>query len=412
MQDLNLRAADLGQLRDMLRERDTRKVDLVKDAVDIKAKDGDIYVRDAYQRITMDGVTSVHGQYKPSTVALEGIASRLEIPTGYLKRTHATAPDMFDGNVNGWLHGKTRRAANGDVDVIREADKRAFLLRTFTDPDGGPGILRSVQSDRYEIIDDTDALVAVLSGVKASGADVTISSCDLTDRNMYVRVQAPGIAALAPNLLKGYRSPFTDPDIEMARNHGWALDRARAAARNEGLETVEPVVFAGLEIRNSEVGCGAWSIVPVITVKVCDNGLTFTREAFRKTHLGARMEKGMVQWSDDTRRKNLDLITAQARDAVSTFLNVDYVTRKITELEKAAGVPVSNADKAVRKVAKSLAFTESEADGILDHFIRGGQLTASGVMHAITSYSQTVANADRARHLDDNAVDAMLALAR
>lgn len=411
MQNLNLRAADLNQLRDMLKTRDSRKVDLVTAATDIKAKDGNIFVRDAYQRITMDGVTTVNGEYAPSTVALEGIAARLDIPTSYLKRIHATAPDMFDGNVNGWLHGKARRSADGALDVVRPADQRAFLLRTFTDHDGGPGILRSVQSDRYQIIDDTDALVAVLAGVRAAEADVTIDTCDLTDRNMYVRVHAPGIAALAPNLLAGYRSPFTDPEIEMQRNHGWALDRARAAARNEGLATAEPVVFAGFEIRNSEVGCGAWSIVPIITIKVCNNGLTFTREAFTKTHLGSRMEKGMVNWSDDTRRKNLDLITAQARDAVSTFLDVDYVTRKISELEKAAGVPISNADKAIRRVAKARAFTESEADGILDHFIRGGQMTAAGVMNAITSYSQTLANADRARHLDDNAVDALMSLA-
>jgi hypothetical protein len=38
---------------------------------------------------------------------------------------------------------------------------------------------------------------------------VTIDSCDLTGRRMYVRVRCEAVQVPAPALLAGYRSPFT-----------------------------------------------------------------------------------------------------------------------------------------------------------------------------------------------------------
>ena len=46
-------------------------------------------------------------------------------------------------------------------------------------------------------------------------------------------------------------------------------------------------------------------------------------------------------------------------------------------------------------------FTEAEASGILDHFIKGGQVTAGGFMQATTSFAQTIASPDRAREMED-----------
>ena len=44
------------------------------------------------------------------------------------------------------------------------------------------------------------------------------------------------------------------------------------------------------------------------------------------------------------------------------------------------------------------------ADAILGHFIRGGQLTAGGVMQAVTSVAQTLDDADAAHELEAQAV--------
>ena len=186
--------------------------------------------------------------------------------------------------------------------------------------------------------------------------------------------------ALAPTLLDGYRSPFT----------------GETGADN-------PTVFAGFVLSNSETGWGSFSLTPEITVKICDNGMTMTKDVLRKVHLGTKMDEGVIRWSEDTMEKNLALVTAQARDAVATFLDKDYVEAKVRELEAKSGKPVETVDK-VKAVTKRLRFTDEETDGILGMFIKGGQTTAGGVLQAVTAYTQTVEDADRAFNLNAEAV--------
>jgi hypothetical protein len=389
MNNLNARNANYADMLNLLKDRQAVTHDLVVPAGAIRSRDAVLHIKGAEQAITIDGVTTVDGAYRPTKVADEGIAGKLGVPTPYLRKLRDEAPDLYDANVNGWLHGKSVRkaqpaAGESAIEIRREADARSFMLRTFRNPDGGEGIARAFLSDRYDVVDDLDALVAVLGAVRDTDTKVEIAGCDLTDRNMFVRVTAPSIQALAPELLKGYRSPFTGQS-----------------------GTENPVVFAGFDIRNSEVGCGAFSIVPVVVIEVCKNGMTFTKEAFRKVHLGAKLDHGVIQASAETRRKNVELITAQTKDAVRAFLNPEYVAAKVRELEVRAGIPVTAPEKTVKAVCKKLAFSEAEADGILGYFVQGGQSNAAGVMNAITAYSQTLDNADRARFMDDSAVGAM-----
>ena len=206
---------------------------------------------------------------------------------------------------------------------------------------------------------------------------------------MYVRVVSDAVCALAPALLGDYRSPFT----------------GAAGADN-------PVVFGGFVISNSETGCGAFTLTPRLVVQVCDNGMTITRDALRNVHLGGRMDEGIIQWSNDTRQRNLDLVTGQARDAVRTFLDTVYVQRKITEITAAAGVRVSDPENAIKVVAQRLRFTDEQQRDILAHFIRGADLSAGGVMHAVTSVAQSVGDADAAYEMEAQALAAMQIAAR
>jgi hypothetical protein len=195
---------------------------------------------------------------------------------------------------------------------------------------------------------------------------------------------ATSMAAYAPELLKGYRSPFT------------------GAIGDEN-----PTVFAGFIISNSEVGAGAFTITPQLVVQVCDNGMTITKDVQRSVHIGSRMAEGLIRWSDDTHAKEVELIRSKTRDAVRTFLDVDYVTRVIGDLERTAGRPISGADKVVRTVGKKLAFSDEHISGILDHFIQGGQRTAGGVLQAVTSYAQTIDSADTAAEVEAQGIRAM-----
>ena len=361
------RNASLADLAEMLTDQQARKLDLVVPATEITADGGLLVVTGSEPIITEHGVTLTDGAYVPTVVADEGVADKLGIPVAYLKRLRAERPDLYDANVNGWLHGDDHEVG---------PDGRKFLLRTFKSDETGKGIARALLSDKYMRLDNLDALTSALEGVRASGVHVEIAGADLTDRRMTVRLIAPEIQALAPVLLRGYRSPFS------------------GASGDEN-----PVVFAGLVISNSETGGGAFTITPRLVVQVCSNGMTITKDALRAVHLGGRLDEGVVNWSEETQAKAIDLVKSKTADAVKTFLDVDYMTRVITRAEAEAGKPVDTVDQ-VREVTKSLSLGKDHIDGVLGHFIKGGQMTLGGVSNAITSYAQEVDNGDTAHDLE------------
>lgn len=156
------------------------------------------------------------------------------------------------------------------------------------------------------------------------------------------------------------------------------------------------MVFAGFLISNSETGCGAFSLIPRLVVQVCRNGMTITRDALREVHLGGKLDDGLIRWSGDTQDKNLALVQAKTRDAVTTFLDTSYITQALAAIEEAAATPLTNPENAVRTVANRLRFTDDQAGDILRHFIQGGQCTAGGIMQAVTASAQAIPDADTA----------------
>jgi hypothetical protein len=218
---LTARNASIGDLVALLRGQQARKVDVVAPASAIRAEGGCLVLDRTVPVLGEDGVTMTEGRYRPSDVCDQGIADKLGIPAAYLKRMRASRPGLFDANVNGWLAG----------------DDRSFFVRCLRGEDDQTGIARAWLSDGYKTIDHLDTLMAAFDGIRTAGQQVTIDSCDLTGRRMYVRVRCEAVQVLAPALLSGYRSPFT------------------------GVSGADcPVVFAGFVLANSETGCGACTV--------------------------------------------------------------------------------------------------------------------------------------------------------
>lgn len=394
---LETRNASLSDLADLLKDQQAAKVDLVVPMSKLTSRDGVIAV---------DGSGVFTDQrFAPTAIADGHLAEKLGVPVTYLRKMRAGRVDLYDANVNGWAKGSIHEgiAAGG------KADARSVLLRTFQSGDPSEvGVLRAVLSDKYGIIDNFDVLVAALEGARDAGTEVEVVGCDLTETRMTVRIAAPEIFTNAPELLKGYRNPFGGDGVYDHSNGQrrflptipqWAKDKF--GADDNG------VVFAGLVLANCETGGGAFTIVPRFTVLSCLNGMMMTQDALRQIHLGGQLESGVVKWSGDTQQKALKLVTAQARDAVASFLDRDYIDASLARLAEKAGVAVTNPVKAIEVVAKTLSFTNEQRDGILDHFIRGGQVTAGGVMQAVTSFAQTVESADAAYDLEATAVRAL-----
>ena len=372
---LTTRHADLNDLAALLREQQARKVDVVAPPSALHARGGMLVIVGTEPVLTDAGVDLADGTYRPTAVCDEGIADKLGIDLRYLRKLRDHAIDLYDVNVNGWLD----RADPG----------RRFLVRCFRGRTGS-GVARALLSDGYKRIDHLDVLTAILSGVERAGVPVHVQGCDLTERRMYVRLFSEQVSALAPALLAGYRSPFTG---------------AEGAAN--------PVVWGGLVITNSETGDGAAAITPRLVVEVCRNGYTITADAHRAVHLGGRLAQGVIDWSADTQQRSLDLITAKARDAVARFLDPAYVQAVVTRIERDASVPVERPQDTIALVSQQLRFTDEQQDAVLSHFIRGGSLTAGGVMHAVTSVAQTLDDADAAHDMESQALKVLqLAAAR
>lgn len=203
--ELTARNATAADLVALLNTQKAHKNDIVVPATHVKSSGGLIVVKDAETQLGDDGVTTVNGTYRPTDVFDDGLAEKLGIPRQYLRRLRTERPDILDGTVNGWLHGRK----NQDGSEAYPADDRAFLLRLFRGGEGGEGVARAMLSDRYSLsMDNLDVLTAVMSGIQASGVNVITRVSDLSERGMRVRFEAPDVAVEAPGLLDGYRSPF------------------------------------------------------------------------------------------------------------------------------------------------------------------------------------------------------------
>ena len=375
------RNTDLPDLVDMLKAQSDVRYDVVVAASQIEMRGGDLIVHGGAARVDDDGVTTTDARLVPTPIFDEGVSRRFDIPLRYVRTMRGRVasdvestdapsgvePTLYDENVNYWL------AAN--------PNKRHLVRGVRTDDPDAPGIARAFLSDRYRTIDNYDVLMATLDGVKQAGVEVNIDGADLSDRRMSLRLTCPEVSEYAADLLDGYRSPST----------------GETGADN-------PTIFAGLVVKNSETGGGAFTIVPRLVVQVCSNGLQMTKDAMRAIHLGGKLDDGVVRWSDDTQQHELSLITSKARDAVATFLDVDYMRTKIQELQELAGVEVTRPAETIQRVSKKTGWSEHEQDEILHHFIHGGQTTALGVAQAVTSFAQTVKSIDRQDELETTAI--------
>jgi hypothetical protein len=362
-----LRKTDFHTLLATLDEQQERKVDVVVPATSLCFGGGDLRVlrSDLEPELTADGVKSPVQVYGATEVFDEGLCTRLEnsgvkVPRAFLRSLREQGwNDMIDGTLNGLIHGR---------EGMRPALDKRFLLRALKDADGGDkGTARALLSNSYKIVDHTETLRAAMRGMAAAGLGAdNITQCDLTGRRMYVRVEAPEVKAYAPELLKNYRSPFR-PELT-------------------GREL--PVVHAGFILTNSETGHGSFTVVPEFTVEVCTNGMTIQREAVSARHLGARLDDGLIRYSERTRRANLELITSQAEDAIRTFLNVDYMQAILDEMTVNAQGEVKEAEKAVKEITQKVE-CPALYDDVLAMFIKGGDMSRGGLVHAVTAAAQS-----------------------
>lgn len=373
------RNANVQDLVEILKSQQPRKYDVVVPVGKIRSVDGILVIQGAEAVLDADGVTAADGQYLPTGICDGGIADRVgqDLTAKYLGTCRQKNIALYDQNVNGWLQHADNAA-------------KKFLIRCFKDLESplGLGVARAFLSDSYKIIDHFDVLMTILDAVRSTGVECKIVAADLTDRRMYIRFESEAVAVNALELVRNYRSPFNG---------------------KSGADL--PMMFAGFEVSNSEVGHGAFSIAPRVILQVCNNGMTSRADQVKAQHLGGKLaQEGEIVWSDATQEKNLELIRSMTIDAITQFLSTEWLEKHLARLSREAGVEVKKPDAVIKQISTKLRYTEAQADDILAMFIKGGDLTAGGVMHAVTASAQNQTDADLAADMEADA-QKVLALA-
>lgn len=273
----------------------------------------------------------------------EQIASRLEIPRHYYDRMRTEQPDLLTTNVNTWL----------------KHSQNKYMVRTLD------GDARALLSDKYRPLDNIDLAEAVLP--KLIDLGVNIESCEITERRLYLKAVTPKITA----------------EVKTG-----------------------DVVQAGLCISNSEIGGGAIKIEPLIYRLICLNGAIVNDMAMRRAHIGKKhsfleLDGAEQYYRDETRMADDRAFWLKVQDVVAAMLDgktfAAIVERwQIATEQKITADPV----EVVERTAKRFGLFDAERSSVLTHLIQGGDLSAYGLMNAVTRSAQDVASYDRSTELE------------
>lgn len=270
------------------------------------------------------------------------IAQRLDIPAKYYNRMRSEAPALLAANVNEWFHSQPERR------MIRTLDgnARAFL------------------SDRYRRLDHFDLAEAVLPVLAEMGDGIQIVSAEMTDKRMYIKA--------------------INQRLELEVNKG-------------------DVVQAGICITNSEIGLGSLRVEPLIYRLACLNGMVSQDFSTRKYHVGRAAEDGdaFELYSDETLKADDQAFFLKIQDTVRAAVDLAKFSTIVDRMKEATerkieGNPVS----AVEVLSEKFGYNGEEKSSVLTHLIQGGDLTAYGMLNAITRTSQDLEDYDRATELE------------
>lgn len=295
-------------------------------------------------------VDDIDATFNVNDHAQDQMAARLKLPRAFWDRMRDSHPDILQDTVSKLL--------------VREPEVR--MVRTL-----GPDA-RAYLSNRYRRIDNYDYMARAIAPALAELGDerVTVLDARLTDLRMYVKVLFPDIS-------------ITPPDGHEL--HGGAI------------------------LGNSEVGAGSFFIDPFLYRSFCLNGMVFGKQTFadfglRKMHVGPKIDDtdaARAMFSDDTMRKEDEVLFAQAHDMIKGCVNGMRFEAIKEAIEKASGVLLDgDVPATVEKLGKASGLREGEQTALMAHLIQGGDLSAWGYMNAVTRTARDVLNFDRQIELE------------
>ena len=296
----------------------------------------------AYQMMMRNDSKNVSTLLDVGEIAHRQIGSALGIPAKYYDKMRAENPELLAQNVNSWFTMTPQKRMVRTLD----GNARAFL------------------SERYRRIDNAEIAEAVLP-ILAEMPDVRIESCEITESKMYLKAVNPRLTA---EVVPG------------------------------------DIVQSGILITNSEVGMGSMSIQPLVYRLVCTNGMVVNDARTRKYHVGRGNEaaEDYTLYSSETLAADDRALLLKVRDTVRSVVDQTRFERVIEMMREAKEAKITSTDipQMVELTAADYGLNKAEGSGVLDHLIRGGDLSLYGLSNAITRAAQDVESYDRSTEME------------
>lgn len=289
-----------------------------------------------------------NGQFGVNNVAHEQIADKLQIPRRYYEKMRVDAPELLATNVNAWFR------KNPTKNLVRTLD----------------GNVRAFLSDRYRPIDNflvTSAAFPVFKEQKDEGNLIEVLSCEMTEKRLYIQIVTPKIQA---EVKKG------------------------------------DIVQAGIILSNSEVGCGAIKVEPLLYRLACLNGM-IRSHSLRRHHVGRRVSSDenvidMDFYQAETVEADSKAFMLKIRDTVRNAFDQITFDDEIKLLQATAEnkIETGKIDDTVKEITARFGFSNGEKDSILSNLIEGADLSQYGLANAVTALANSTEEYDRVVELE------------
>jgi hypothetical protein len=296
------------------------------------------------KRLNIDG--KVDESFVVAEHAHRQLAQRLSIPWKFYGRMLDDHPDLLERDVNALFS--------------REPETR--MVRTLD------GTARAFLSNRFRRLDHYPLVETCLPILGEQELDTEKSSFAITATKMFMKVVFPKV---------------------------------------QGEVRQGDVVQSGVIVTNSEVGAGTLRITPLVFRLVCTNGMVApdSVDHFKRTHLGKELEvSGLAAEirSDLTIQKADDALWAEVGDLTRATTDPAVFGQLVDRMRDAASTPIDgNPVEAVEILGSTLRLTQEERGGVLEHLVRGGDLTKYGMLNAVTRFAQDVDSFERSTELEE-----------
>jgi hypothetical protein len=289
-------------------------------------------------------------------LATQQISEHVNLPAKYAEKCLTELPDLYATNVNAWFKKYPAQR----------------LIRTLD------GRTRAFLSNGYRPLENSDLAETVLPILFDLKLD--IMSCEVTERRLYIKA--------------------VDQRIRKDVPYGHRI----GDGSHKFFDTCSPAII----ISNSEVGLGMLTVDTGIFTKVCTNLATIADRGLKRRHVGARSDLSAGEeirqlLSDETKRATDKAIWLQTADVVRGAFNEVLFDKEVDKLKGIAANEIpAGADvvKVVDFTAKKYGLQEKEKSSVLQHLIKGGDLSQYGLFNAITRTAEDLEDYDRASEFE------------